>query len=386
MPDILDFLLSQRNIDEVTEVQLDPRTVPDDLFWLQRTPVLDAIDRELTAQWRGTAVIGDIIALDSRSTVYKMLQMRFQEQEIPKIKFGAYLQERELREILTLGQAQLAATGRVPAFVRRIFSLLLQQITTGRRWRLETMIVGSILNSFGYDRMNIKFNGTWNKDPNLITTLSPGIETPATTKPITAARAMIDYARAKGVILDRYVSSRACFDQMTLSDEYQAEAQSVFASLFTLTTVPLQNREARIDAFKRMTRIEEVVFYDTHYRYENDDDTRGLQRLLPIGDMVLDSTANDNNRNRRYLGNAPVTESALIGRVGSREVAEGAAYNLDAMRSGPFTYSTVDQELEPSRINFRTVQHAWPILREPNNSAVIHAGVVTETIPVNDTF
>lgn len=387
MPNILNFFRDRETIRVITEEEGDPRTVPGELFYLNRTPVLPATDRELMMRWRGTAVIADLIALDARSTVYRMLQAKTSQAEIPKIKFGTSLMESDVREVLTLGQAELDAGRPVPEFVRNLFRLLIRQLVVGRRWRLESMLIGSILGGFSYDRMGIKMNGTFGKDSAVIATVSPAWTDAVNSKPLDNIRYFIDYMRIyKQTRINRMVLPSAAFDTMIATDQFKAESQSALLSLFNLTALPVTNRDEQIAALKRRTGLQEIVLYDSHYRWENDAGARFLQRLLPLNAVILDSTDNDNNENVRYIGNAGVTETAFAGVVGHREIGEGGDMGLTGMRPGPYYYTSVPHDLDPPQIQAKVVQHAWPILREPDNSVVMYIGNIVETMPVSDTF
>jgi hypothetical protein len=388
VPDILDFFRDRQTVNVVADNLSDPRTIPGELFYLQRTPVLPATDRELTMRWRGTAVIADLISLDARANVYRMLQAKVTQAEIPKIKFGTHLMESDVREVLNLGQMELNLTGRVPEFVTNMFNLLVRQLVVGRRWRLETMILASILNGFPYDRMGIKFTGSFDKNTDTIITPSPAWTDTVNGVPLTNIGYVLDYFNARyGIRLNRWVGSRQAWDTMTATDQFKEQSRFHIVSLFNTGELPQLSREKNIEVFKRMfPQIEDVVFYDAHYRWEDDDGKRYIQRLLPLNAVILDSTANDNNRDVRYLGNAPVTESAFINRVGAQPIGENPGNVLGAMQRGPYYFTTVPHDLNPPQIDAWAVQHAWPLLREPNNSAVLYIGTITETIPVVDTF
>jgi hypothetical protein len=388
MPDILDFFRDRQTVNVVAQQMSDPRTVPGELFFLQRTPVLPATDRELTLRWRGAAVIADLIALDARATVYRMLQAKTAESEIPKLKFGTHLLESDIREILNIGQLQLNLTGQIPDFVLNLFGMLVGQLVLGRRWRLETMLIASMLNGFPYDRMGIKFTGTFNRATDTIITPSPAWTDATNGLPLTNIGYVLDYFNVRyGVRLNRWLGSRQAFDTMVATDQFRDQSRFHIASLFNTGELPILSRDQNIQVFQRMfPQIEEVVFYDAHYRWEDDACFRNIQRLLPLNAVVLDSTQNDNNPAVRYLGNAPVTESAFINRVGAQPIGENAGNIFGGMQRGPYYFTTVPHDLNPPQIDAWAVQHAWPILREPNNCAVLYIGTLTETIPAVDTF
>jgi hypothetical protein len=388
MPDILDFFRDRKNIDEVTAQQNDPRTVPGELLFLQSVPVLPATDRDLTMRWRTTPVIMDMISLDARATVYRRLQAKFQQTEIPKFKFGVQFTESDVREMLGAGQMELNLTGRVPEFVTNLFGLMFRQLAIGRRWRLETVLLGAVLNGFPYDRMGIRLNGTFNRPSDTIATVSPAWTDATNGKPLTNIAYYIDYMRIRyGVNINRFRSSRAAFDVMVATDEFKEQSRFHINSLFNTGELPVLNREENINVFKRMIpAINVVEFYDAHYRWEDDTSTRYLQRLLPLNAVILDSTDNDNNPNVWYLGNAPVTESAFLARVGAQTIGEDGGNPFAGMVRGPYNYTTVPHDLNPPQIQAWAVQHAWPILRDPNPWVVLYIGTITETITVTDTF
>jgi hypothetical protein len=301
-----------------------------------------------------------------------MLQAKTAESEIPKIKFGTHLLESDVREILNLGQLQLNLTGQIPDFVQNLFGLLVGQLVLGRRWRLETMLIASILNGFPYDRMGIKFTGTFNRATDTIITPSPAWTDATNGLPLTNIGYVLDYFNIRyGKRLNRWLGSRQAFDTMVATDQFRDQSRFHIASLFNTGELPILSRDQNIQVFQRMfPQIEEVVFYDAHYRWEDDAGLRYIQRLLPLNAVILDSTQNDNNRDVRYLGNAPVTESAFINRVGAQPMGENTGNIFGGMQRGPYYYTTVPHDLNPPQIDAWAVQHAWPILREPNNCAV----------------
>lgn len=395
MPDILDFFRDRKSIDAVAAQQNDPRTVPGDMILLNSVPTLPATDRDLTMRWRTTPVIMDMISLDARATVYRMIQAKTQQTEIPKFKFGVQFTESDVREMLNAGQMELSLTGRVPEFVTNMFGLMFRQLATGRRWRLETVLWGAILNGFPYDRMGIRLNGTFNRPSDTIATVSPAWTDATNGKPLTNIAYYIDYMRIRyGVNINRWRGSRAAFDTMTATNEFKEQSRFHIGSLFNTGDLPVLNREENINVFRRMVpAIQVVEFVDIHYRWEEVVETGGvqttnryLQRILPLNAVVLDSTENDQNPNVWYLGNAPVTESAFLPRVGAQAIGEDGGNPFAGMARGPYHYTTVPHDLNPPQIQGWAVQHAWPILRDPNPWVVLYIGTITETIPVVDTF
>lgn len=383
---ILDFFRDQGNIQVTAAEQQDARTAENDLFFLPRTATQNVRNHELRARWRGSAVIADMIALDSRSTVYKMLQIRSAETEIFKIKFGTFLSEDELDLVLSLGQAELNATGQVPDFVRRLLITLSRQLEIGRKWRLEEMIIGAKINHMHYDRMNYKLDGTWGMSATMIVTPEVPWTDADDSTPITDTVSQIDYARvSKGQRLNRWISSTPAFDAAVASDEFQTKAAFYLPNTITFANLPVLDRDLKIDLFKRMTRLDEIVLYDGHSRWVDEADNRYLRRRLPINAVILEDTANDNNPDRLFIGNGQVMEAAMIGRTGARAYAEGTGpADVGPGRTGPFYYTDVPHDLDPPRINARVVQKAWPIKPEPDCNAVLWVGPIQETIAVSD--
>ena len=132
--------------------------LPQELFFLKKTPVVNASDQEITARWFVRAQIADIIADDAQALVYNFSRFTTETTNLPNLKLGVNLTQQQINMLEMLRQqgANVTTGGNVlESFYQRMF----QNLLLGIRQREETLIIAGHIDQFSYNRFGVILNG-----------------------------------------------------------------------------------------------------------------------------------------------------------------------------------------------------------------------------------
>jgi hypothetical protein len=189
-------LLQAARLTRIIQSLQDVRTLPQQLKFLGRTPIVDAVDSEIMARFTGFVTIADLIADDQQAVTYQNTKLSYETTNIPNIKHGTPISQAMLNQL----QSFMAVPGGMPNDMglfsdyenRTLDSLLL-----GVRQRMEALIIAMWLDSLTYDRLGIKItNASWGMPADLKVTPSVTWDTAGSATPVndlwSVRRAMAD--------------------------------------------------------------------------------------------------------------------------------------------------------------------------------------------------
>jgi hypothetical protein len=369
-------LLSVARLSAIVSALMDIRELPQELVFLNRTPLTPAVDGEILGRFIGQVLISDIVADDARAAVYSSGRVVLEKVNIPNLKHGIMVNQEQLNQLASINRM-----GGIPNS-DNIFSDYLMRtmdsIILGIRQRMEALIVAMHIDGFSYDKLGIKMNNvTWGMPSTLkVTTAVPWTDLVNST-PITDLLSMFRVGVVRwGERFNRVTMSRQAFDLMTRSTEFQNRARFLLAPGQPTASIPLLNYEYMRNLAGSMLNME-IELYDARYWYQNTDGTIVSAPFLPLNKIVLTNTANDNNRAAMDFANGVVTESivaslaqqvSVIGRFG------GPAF-------GPVGYATSPADLNPPTVTLWGVARGFPRKHRLQASGVLTVGTIVDEIP-----
>src|SRR5262245_1673198 len=160
----------------------DVRLIPQSLVFLNRTPVVPAVDGEIMARFTGYVTIADLIADDQQAVVYQTDKITYEGLAVPNLKHGRSLNQAMLNELYAV---MTNGTTDDLGIFRDYENRTLDALLLGVRQRMEALIVAMAIDGFSYDRLGIIMsNVTWGMPSDLKVTVSVSWDTPNTATPV----------------------------------------------------------------------------------------------------------------------------------------------------------------------------------------------------------
>lgn len=361
----------------------DPRLLPIPLRWNTRVPDVPATDEEVSAKYVGTLLIADLIADDAKAVTYSQGRFQFQSTQVPNLKMGIAMNQAMLNSLGRIQAMGGVANDEVNFFTNR-YNQNIADAKFGVELRKEVFKLGMLLDNVSYDRLGIKLTGmTYGMYSDLKVTPGTGWQSTSST-PLTDINTLRSVAQQRyGINLDRVTLTTPALRAMVATTEYQTQIKSTaFASLFGGPTpaAPLQSDQY----LKRQAEIilggtgEPVMIEVDDRRYWSQDTSGAItsNRLHPINQVLLTSSANDGNANAYDFANCTVTESVVANMLGGASVIGGSM----PVGRGPIGYTTPpNAQLNPPGIVTWAVARGAPRKHMNQASAVLTVGSLTET-------
>lgn len=373
-------LLQAARLTRIIQSLQDVRQLPQQLKFLNRTPIVPAADAEIMARFTGFVTIADLIADDQRAVTYQNSKLSYETVNIPNIKHGAPLTQAMLNQLQSLmaGGATPNDMGLFSNYENRTIDGLL----TGVRLRMEALIIAMMLDSFTYDRLGIKITGaTWGMPSDLKVTPGTTWDTAGSATPVNDIWSVRRTARVRyGQEYNRITMSTQAFMYMIATTEYQNKARTFLAPNVSFTNLNVADLTFQQNLAANVLGLE-VELYDARYWSQGPDGTLVSAPLLPITKVILSNSGDDNDPTAYDFANAVTTESIVSGLAPSDMVG-----SVGGPTAGPISYATVPNDLNPPQVTYWAVARGFPRKYRLQASAVLTVGTFTDTIAVGPPF
>lgn len=368
-------LLAVNNVNAIMRGVRDAREVPQNLLFLNRTPLTNATDGEITADFTGNVFAADIVADNQRAVVRDSGQFTLESAKLPNIKHGTPIHQDmiNLMDRINAGGGIRDDEGIVRNYLARIMNNLL----TGVRQTMEIMRVGCALNSLSWARGGIVFTASFGTPSDLLVTVGTSWATAATATPVADIQTQVALRREKyGQATNRITMTSVAFRQMIATTEFRDKAAlynqivGVTSATFPTADIPLMTQLA--GRILGMT----IEMYDAKYFTQaNDGSTEGPTNYLPDVNVILGDTSNDNNGAVVDIANAVVTESIVAGLTGTNFAGAGGVGGFGGPTYGPVGYVTLSSfDLNAPGITAWAVSRCFPRKRLKTAESVLTIG------------
>lgn len=367
-------ILSAARINAIMLVLQDVRTLPQQLVFLNRTPIVPALDSEITASYQGYVYIADLIADDATAVAYNTGKFILESSAVPNLKSGVSMTQAMLNQLTSL-VSNLASADDRAMFLdwesRTIDGLLLSV-----RQRMEALIVAMHVGALSYDRLGIKLSGvTWGRPSDLLNTPGTGWDTAGSATPVADLLAMKKLAAQRyGVVYDRVTMSSEAFDYMVATTEFQNKAKPYLSVGLTFTNLSTSNTDSMLALAERVIGMR-IEIYDSRYWYQSGAGVVLSARFLPVTKVILSDSQADNDPTAADWANGIVTES-IVGSLASTAMVG----NLGGARRGPLAYATVPPDLNPPSVTYWGVARGFPRLHRKQMSACLTVGTFADPV------
>lgn len=360
----------------IMNAQTDPRLMPQPLTWNTRIPDVPSWDEEITAKYRGSLLIADLVMDDAKAVVYSQGKFQFESYAVPNLKMGLSMNQSMLNAL-----ARIQAMGGIPnddvgVFQDRYMKNI-SDVKYGVELRKEVLKIAMVLDGYNYDRLGIKAaNVTWGMYPDL--KVNDADWTNIATTGLSTIMTLRQLAKARyGISLNRATMSTAALRALVKQTEYQSQVKSVYLAYSLGAAGPAAPLQADSMLKTLAQNIiagvgEPFTIEIDDRRYESQDNTGVItqNRFWPLNKIALSSTAYDGNPNAWDFANCVVTES-IVSNMG---IGTNVVGTMPQQR-GPIGYVTLaDANLNAPGIVTWGVARGFPRKHMDQSSAVIDVG------------
>lgn len=323
------------------------------LTWLNRTPIVNADDDEITTYFTGKVFAADIVADDQKAAVYEAGQLEYVTNIIPNLKAGKRFSQQLVQRLMRIKRnfGSAGIRGDISMFTNWETRAAMD-LVRGVRERMNALICAMRIDAISYNRLGIQINGSWGMPSDLKVT--PGtLWTSTSATPITDVLTLKVYAEHQyGEVFDRMTLSTTDFINMVSTTEFKNLVPG-------LVNAPIPNtgynpRDPRMQAFASELLGMEIAQENKLIFQQGADGTISSSRVLPLGQVELSVKADDNDPTAMDFANAVVTEALVAGLVGDPDnIAGGEQF-------GPFGYFTGNSDLNPPDLVAWAVARGFP--------------------------
>lgn len=359
----------------------DVRNTPQDLLFLNRTRIVDAIDGEIMARFTGQATIADLVADDQMAVVYSAGAITYESTNVPNLKHGAALNQSALNQLNAL---QNNPTQGDVEYFEAYENRTLDGLLLGVRQRIEALLVAMAIDGFSYNRLGIILNNvSWGMPSDLKVTPATPWTTAGSATPIDDILAVALVGRVRyGIVYNRVTMSTPAFRLMIATTEYQNKARTFLAPNVSFVNLPMADLQGQRRLAENVLGMT-IELYDARYWSQSNAGAITSAPFLPLDKVVLSSTADDNDPTAMDFANGIVTESIVAGLVPNSIIGGG----IGGPTRGPIAYATpANPNLNPPGITMWGVARGWPRKHRLQSTAVLDIGTVTDTIDPDAPF
>lgn len=353
-------LLAVERVNAIMRALRDNRELPQNLAFLNRTPLIDATDGEITARFTGNVLIADVVMDDQAAVVRTQGSITLDTNKIPNIKTGTPVTQEMLNLIdrINAGGGIRDDEGIIDNWLNRSLDNLL----TGVRQRMEFFCVGMALNTVTYDRLGVKFTVTFGAPSDLLVTVGTLWTNAGASTPVANLQTQQALGREKyGKNYNAFTMTSVSFRRMIATTEFRDKA-ALYNQLVGVTaaTFPLADIPAMTQLAGRILQAT-LELYDAKYVQENSAATQSVVAFFPDDKVVLRDTADDNSTQAYDFANGIVTESIVAEMTGLNVVGGGENGGFGGQVSGPVSYVTAaSPDLNPPGMNLWAVARGFP--------------------------
>jgi hypothetical protein len=374
-------LLQAARLTRIIQSLQDVRTLPGQLKFLARTPIVPAVDSEIMARFTGFATIADLIADDQQAVTYQNTKLAYETTNIPNIKHGTALTQAMLNAL----QSFMGVPGGMPSDMG-LFSdyenRAIDGLLFGIRQRMEALIIAMWIDSFSYDRLGIKItNATWGMPADLKVTPAVTWDTAGSATPVNDIWSVRRQARVRyGQEYNRVTMSTQAFMYMIATTEYQNKARTFLAPNVSFTNLNAADLSFQQNLANNVLGME-IEIYDARYWSQGLDGALTSAALLPIAKVVLSNSGDDNDPTAYDFANGITTESIVSSLVPGDMVG-----TMGGPARGPIAYATAEDDLNPPQITYWGVARGFPRKYRLQATAVLTVGTFSDTIAIGPPF
>lgn len=350
--------------------------MPQALPWLGRTVSVPATDDEIILKYNIRVQVADLIADDAKANVYRYNRAKMETYAIPNLKVGTSLTQSEINQMYALSQNPGVPSELTwPGFINRHNAANL----LGVRQRMETLIMGMMLNDFDYNRFGIVIeNADWGMPSDLAVTPGTPWTTAASATPVADVQTVRRVAQERyGVDYNRMSMSLGAFLLMIATTEFQNKARLYLAPNVSFSNLTTQNTQEMVNLAQSVMGLKTIEFNDARFWSQDDAGTMTNARYQPLNKVLLTNDGDDNNASVRDWANTFVTESIVSATAGDG-VFSGPEYGPTAF----VTSASLDHN--PPGFTQWGVARGWPRKFAETQSAVLTVGTVSDPITTTD--
>jgi hypothetical protein len=356
-------VLASRQINKIMATLETKLEASQQLAFLNRTPIVNAEEEELTAKFDGTTFAADIVTDDERAVTYEFGKLTTSENNVPNLKIGIRLTQAQLRMHKRLEKRFNGVQDE--GYATDWWNIRVAALKRGIDLRSEALILAAKLDSVVYDRLGVKFTGSFGTPAGLKVTPVTLWSNAGSATPITDLQQMRFNAEdAYGRTYNRATMSTADFMRASSTTEFQNKAALQFKYTPQPNTISPYDASTR-DLFEAISGFK-IELYNVTYKTKSPAGAVSRIRTLPLGKVLLTNSDDDNSEDVFDLANGVVTESIVA------ELVPTMVQGLAGEQFGPAAYvAPTSLDLNPPGVASWAVARRFPRKHDETECAVL---------------
>lgn len=374
--------LSVMRLNKVIDALQDVRDKPQDLVFYNRIASVPAEDDEIMGRYVGRAQIADIIADDGVAGTYSLGKIQTYVNEPANLKVGTSMTQSQINRLAAVGVDNRA-------LVDMMLARNTDQLRLGVLQRIETMLIGMVLDTFSYNRLGTVISGaTWGMPSDLKFAASLAwAANPTTATPIDDILFAKRYSRIRyGATYNRIDMSTAAMNVMFKTTDFQNRAKFLLsnASLSIPANVSLNDTDKQKSLAQSILGME-INLVDSRYWSKSMAGVDGSAAFWPLNILNFSNSADDNKPEVQDWADGETTESRLGALAAASNLPGSTIGTFEGGRRGVTSYATLEG-LNPPKVSQWAVARGWPRKHILQANATLNVGTITDDIPVSEPF
>lgn len=379
--------LTTTRLGRVMQALEDKRDLPQELKFVNRTPMSPAMEGEIIGRNINRVQIADLVSDDAKALTYSAGKIQLENTPVPNIKHGKHLTQENLNQLSAIAanpNINYGGAGNNEIFGNFLPSMM-DDLRLGIYQRIEALIVAMHLDGVTYDRFGMKVTGNWGIPADLKVTPSYGWNDPVNATPVNDIWNLKRQAAVRyGESYDRVTMSTSAFMYMIATTEFQNKARTTIPLTINFANVPQANLMFQQNIATNILGLE-VELYDARFWSQAADGSTASAPYLPINKVILTNKSNDNNPGVQDFANGVVTESIVSGFLPNGGTG-GVIGRIPAGARGPVAYVSVPPDLNAPNLTMWAVSRGFPRRFRLQASALLTVGTFGDTIAVGEPF
>lgn len=374
--------LSVMRLNKVIDALQDVRDKPQDLVFYNRIASVPAEDDEIMGRYVGRAQIADILADDGVAGTYSLGKIQTYVNEPANLKVGTSMTQSQINRLAAVGVDNRA-------LVDMMLARNTDQLRLGVLQRIETMLIGMVLDTFSYNRLGTVISGaTWGMPSDLKFAASLAwAANPTTATPIDDILFAKRYSRIRyGATYNRIDMSTAAMNVMFKTTDFQNRAKFLLsnASLSIPANVSLNDTDKQKSLAQSILGME-INLVDSRYWSKSMAGVDGSAAFWPLNILNFSNSADDNKPEVQDWADGETTESRLGALAAASNLPGSTIGTFEGGRRGVTSYATLEG-LNPPKVSQWAVARGWPRKHILQANATLNVGTITDDIPVSEPF
>lgn len=373
--------LSVQRLTKVIDALQDERDKPQELVFYNRIASVPAEDDEIMGRFIGRAQIADLVADDGVAGVYNLGKIQTYVNEPANVKVGTSLTQSYINRLCAV-----KANNR--DLVDQMITRQTDSLRLGVLQRIETLLIGMVLDGFAYNRLGIVISGaTWGMPSDLkMNAALAWAANPTTATPIDDILFAKRYASIRyGAVYNRIDMATAAMNVMFKTTDFQNRAKFLLQNNYSIPANLSLNDTDKQKMLAQSILGMQINLVDGRYWSKSPAGVNTSASFWPLSKLNFSNTADDHKPDVQDWADGETTESRVSALAGESNRIGGTIGRFEGGQRGVCGYATLEG-MNPPNVSQWAVARGWPRKHVLYANATLDIGTITDDIPVSEPF